>query len=216
MAAARQVAIVGNGPVAEGAAAIIDAAQLVIRFNGSRNFGSAGTRTDIVAVCNTGRPAAAILADPLWRQSSAVRDCTEIWSVRDPEKFAQMRPRLASSHPDLLDFCDDYTAAFASFALANGKTHRIIGRSVHEDLDVQLAAYRPAPYIAPSSGLLVLHAVLNDPDHAEDAILLAGFGHEGWDGHPFAAERQLIDAHISSGRLIRLQPLSIAFASQGA
>ena len=216
MAAARQVAIVGNGPVAEGAAALIDAADLVIRFNGSRNFGKAGTRTDIVAVCNTGRPAAAMLADEAWRDSAAVRDCAEIWSVRDPEKFAELRLRLAKTHPELVDFCDDYTAAFANFAQGNRKTHRIIGRSVYEDLDAQLAAYRPAPYIAPSSGLLVLHAVLNDPDHADDTILLAGFGHEGWDGHPFATERQFIDALISRGRLMRLQPLAIPFVSQGA
>ena len=54
MARARQIMIVGNGAVDEGAAPLIDAADMVIRFNGSRNFGAAGTRTDVVAVCNTG------------------------------------------------------------------------------------------------------------------------------------------------------------------
>jgi hypothetical protein len=216
MAAARQVAIVGNGPVAEGSDSIIDACDLVIRFNASRNFGAAGTRTDVVAVCNTGRPAAIMLADETWRDSAPVQACSEIWSVRDPGKMVEMRSQLAITHPDLNDFCDDYTAAFANFATASAKTHRIISRSVHEDLDRQLLAGQPPAYVIPSSGLLVLHAVLHDPAHAVDTILLAGFGHHGWDGHPFDAERRLIDALISSGRLTRLQPLSIPFVSQGA
>lgn len=216
MAAARQVAIVGNGPVADGTAVLIDAADLVIRFNGSRNFGAAGTRTDVIAVCNTGRPAATMLADPLWRNSAAVKACAEIWSVRDPQKFAELRPQLLQSHPELGDFCDDYTAAFASFADASQKTHRIIGRCVHEDIDARLSAYRPAAYVVPSSGVLVLHAILSDPAHADDLVLLAGFGHQGWDGHPFAAERRLIETYISSGRLIRLAPYSILSVSQGA
>ena len=38
MARARQIMIVGNGAVDEGAAPLIDAADMVIRFNGSRNF----------------------------------------------------------------------------------------------------------------------------------------------------------------------------------
>ena len=64
MARARQIMIVGNGAVDEGAAPLIDAADMVIRFNGSRNFGAAGRKSDVIAVCNTGRPGAAMLADP--------------------------------------------------------------------------------------------------------------------------------------------------------
>ncbi|WP_156378639.1 MULTISPECIES: Urease operon accessory protein [unclassified Rhizobium] len=216
MAQARQVMIVGNGPVDDGVAALIDAADLVIRFNGSRNFGAAGRKTDIIAVCNTGRPGAAMLADPEWRDSEAVRTTSAIWSVRDPEKFAAMRPELAVTHPELDDFCDDYTDGFAAFASANGKQHRIITRAVHEELDLALQAHDPGLYVVPSSGMVVVHAMLSDPAHAEDTIILAGFGHTGWDGHPFEAERRLTDHHIASGRLMRLAPLFTHALSQGA
>ncbi|TPP11821.1 Urease operon accessory protein [Rhizobium glycinendophyticum] len=215
MAQARQVMIVGNGPVDDGVASLIDAADLVIRFNGSRNFGVAGRRTDIVAVCNTGRPGAAMLADPEWRDSEAVRRTAEIWSVRDPEKFGDLKPALAISHPELDDFCDDYTDGFASFAAAKGKRHRIIHRDVHEALDETLLALDAEPYVVPSSGLVVIEALLSDPAHAEDTIILAGFGHTGWDGHPFEAERRLVDRYIASGRLMRLQPLFASSLCQG-
>jgi hypothetical protein len=216
MAQARQIMIVGNGPVDDGDAALIEAADLVIRFNGCRNFGAAGRKTDIIAVCNTGRPGAAMLADPNWRDSEAVKATAEIWSVRDPDKFAAMRPELAVTHPELDDFCDDYTDGFAAFASANGKQHRIITRAVHEDLDLALEAYAPAPYVVPSSGMVVVHAILSDPAHADDTIILAGFGHTGWDGHPFDAECRLTDQLITSGRLMRLAPMFTHALSQGA
>jgi hypothetical protein len=215
MARARQIMIVGNGAVDEGAAPLIDAADMVIRFNGSRNFGAAGRKTDVIAVCNTGRPGAAMLADPEWRDSEAVRRTAEIWSVRDPEKFADLKPQLAISHPELGDFCDDYTNGFATFATANGKQHRIINRSVHDALDDALLALGAEPYVVPSSGLVVIQALLSDPRHASDTIILAGFGHSGWDGHPFDAERRLVDQHIASGRVMRLQPLFASSLAQG-
>lgn len=215
MARARQIMIVGNGAVDQGAAPLIDAADMVIRFNGSRNFGAAGRKTDVIAVCNTGRPGAAMLADPEWRDSEAVRRTAEIWSVRDPEKFAHLKPQLAISHPELGDFCDDYTDGFATFATANGKQHRIINRSVHDALDDALLALGAEPYVVPSSGLVVIQALLSDPRHASDTIILAGFGHSGWDGHPFDAERRLVDQHIASGRVMRLQPLFASSLAQG-
>ncbi len=214
----KRIMIVGNGDVPEGAAARIDAADRVIRFNECRNFGAAGSRTDVVAVCNTGRPARAMLSGA-WRDSPAVRRCSEIWSVRDPQKFGEMRHALLVSHPELYDFCDDYTAGFAAVAEAGAKRHRVLSRDVHEAVERALLAFDPAPYVVPSSGMVVvaqvLADVLADPDHDRDQIFVAGFSHQGWDGHPFAAERQLIEAHVASGKLVRLNPDTASSLTQG-
>jgi hypothetical protein len=208
--------IVGNGPVHAGAAEAIDAADLVIRFNASRNYGEAGYRTDIVAICNTGRPAAAMLADRDWRESASVRRAGEIWSVRSPAKFAELRSRLQITHPELNDFCDDYTEALAAFSAAHGKRHRVLDRKTHEAVVHALARHRPEPYVVPSSGLVVVHHLLHDPAFAGHEIVITGFGHVGWEGHPFDAERRLIESHIAAGRLIRLKPLPASALSQGA
>lgn len=204
----RLIMIVGNGMVAEGAGAAIDAADFVVRFNVSRNGGTAGSRTDVVAVCNTGRPANEMLDGPEWRDSPAVRAAREIWSVRDPQKFAALRPRLAVSHPGLDDFCDDRTEDFSRFAEASKKVHTVIPAHVHEAADAALSAYAPGAYVVPSSGLVALFYVLAEPRFSGSKIMLAGFSHEGWDGHPFAAERRLVTGLAAGGRLKFMAPSS--------
>ena len=98
------------------------AADLVIRFNGCRSAGDDASRTDIVAVCNTGRPGKQMLFDGEWADHPAVQAASEIWCVRDPEKFADMRAPLLETHPELDDFCDDYTEGFRDFAAEHGKS----------------------------------------------------------------------------------------------
>lgn len=210
----KKIVIVGNGEVAEGQAGIIDAADFVIRFNDCRSYGTGGSRTDAVAVCNTGRPAKAMLGSPEWRAHPGVVAAREIWSVRDPEKFAAMRAPLAVSHPELDDFCDDYTDAFAAFCAETGKTHVVIAKAVHEAVDASLSAFAPAPYVVPSSGMIVIAEVLEK--YAEAEVMLVGFGHAGWEWHPFAAERQLVDAYIAAGRLTRLGEKTLVSSSYGA
>ncbi len=216
MQSRRVIMIVGNGEVPEGAAATIDAADLVIRFNDCRSVGRGGTRTDVVAVCNTGRPALSMLGGGRWKTSEPVRQAREIWSVRSGAKFAAMRAALAETHPDLDDFCDDYTTGFESFARTTGRRHRAVPAETHERLEQELARFAPALYVAPSSGLVVIADVLSSFASAGDDIVLAGFGHNGWEWHPFAAERRYVDALAAEGRLRRLNPLHPSDLSQGA
>lgn len=196
--------VVGNGSVGDGAAMLIDAADIVIRFNDCRSFGRAGRRTDVIAVCNTGRPARNMIGSETWRESAPVDACSQIWSVRDPQKFNEMRRPLVLSHPELDDFCDDYTGAFRAFAEGHGKVHGVIDRRIHEAMDAALSAHQPPPYVVPSSGMVVIGELLDNPAYAQDAISIAGFSHEGWDGHPFAAEKRLVDAYVAQGLLRRL------------
>lgn len=101
---------------------------------------------------------------------------------------------------------------YPAFVLAELK--RIAER--HERLERDLARFAPAPYVAPSSGLVVIADVLSSVASAGDEIVLAGFGHSGWEWHPFAAERRYVDALAAQGRLRRLNPLPSPDFSQGA
>lgn len=200
----RRIAVVGNGPVGRDAAAAVEAADMVIRFNDCRSAGPGLSRTDVVAVCNTGRPALAMLAGGAWKASAPVREAREIWCVRDARIFAALRAPLARGHPDLADFCDDHTLGFELFAKVTGRTCRVIPGQVHAGLDAALAAFEPPPYVVPSSGLVVLAHVLDAVAGAGDAVEIAGFGHRGWAWHPFDAERKWTEARIAEGRLRRL------------
>ena len=211
----RRIAIVGNGSIRDGVAATIDAADIVVRFNGCRSAGPGGRKTDVVAVCNTGRPALEMLAGGGWKASDTVRQASEIWCVRTSAMFTAMRAPLAESHPDLDDFCDDYTLGFEVFAHATGKGLKVIPASVHHALDAALAAYDPPPYVVPSSGLIVIAHVLENVANEDDTVSIAGFGHEGWQWHPFAAERRWVNALSVAGRLNRLDRDSTPAAREG-
>ncbi|MNE85729.1 hypothetical protein D3C80_1827620 [compost metagenome] len=127
-----------------------------------------------------------------------------IWSVRDPAKFIDMRAALKLSNPELDDFCDDYSDAFSVFAEGGGKRHEVISRDVHERADDFLAAYSPEPYICPSSGLVAILHVLDMAAKDQSQVFITGFTHQGWAGHPFIAEKKLINAFEAEGKLTRI------------
>jgi hypothetical protein len=201
---ARRVMIVGNGEIGEGLADVIDAADLVMRFNDCRSVGSGGGRTDIVTVCNTGRPGKAMTEGSGWACNKSVRLASSIWCVRDPRKFKAMRPAILRDHPELDDFCDDYTDGFADYARQNGKDFHIIPGATHDALDHTLAAHAPGPYVVPSTGAVAIAEFLAHYRKPDDQIFLAGFGHQGWDGHPWNAERRWVDDLIQRGLIARL------------
>lgn len=200
----RRIMIVGNGDIGEGLAAIIDAADLVMRFNDCRSVGAGGGRTDIVTVCNTGRPGKAMSEGSGWACNKSVWLASSIWCARDPAKFRAMRADILRSHPELDDFCDDYTEGFADYARQNGKDFHIIPAATHEALDRTLAAHAPEPYVVPSTGAVAIAEFLAHYRKSDDETFLAGFGHEGWGGHPWDAERQWVDDLIQRGQLARL------------
>lgn len=210
MTVSRTIMIVGNGPVPDGAASVIDAADLVIRFNDCCSCGAGGERTDIVAVCNTGRPALAMLGGGRWKSNAAVRQAREIWCVRAAEKFRELRPQIEERHPELDDLCDDYTDGFRAFAKATGRAFHTVPASTHESVDAELIHFHSGEYVVPSSGLIVIAEVLAHWRQPGDRVVLAGFGHAGWEWHPFAAEKELVGDYIRKGRLERLDP-SIAY-----
>ncbi|WP_167304509.1 Urease operon accessory protein [Agrobacterium fabrum] len=212
----RRIMIVGNGELPPGVAGFIDLSDIVIRFNDCRSLGAGGRRTDVVAVCNTGRPGHEMTQGRDWRESDGVRQAFALWSVRDPAKFSEMEPGIRARWPELTDFCVDYTAGFAAIAAETSKSHIVIPRDVHERLDKALAAHAPAPYVCPSTGLIAIAHVLESVSGDGDEVAIAGFSHQGWSGHPFAAEQQLVDTLSNEGRLARISPTSIFSASQGA
>ncbi|MBL0372467.1 Urease operon accessory protein [Rhizobium sp. KVB221] len=200
----RSVVIVGNGAIDPGLGNVIDAADIVMRFNDCRSVGAGGSKTDIVVVCNTGRPGKAMLEGPGWKQNPAVSSASSIWCVRDPARFAAMRAPLAISHPELDDFCDDYTEGFADFANQTGKALHVIPATTHDRLDRELAAYAPTPYVVPSTGLVALAEVLGVFRLPTDRVSIVGFGHQGWEWHPWEAERQWVEARIAERKLNRI------------
>ena len=58
--------------------------------------------------------------------------------------------------------------------------------------------------------------VIEEAADVGDRVMLGGFDHEGWNGHPFDAERVLIERYIVEGRLRRLTAAPQRYADCGA
>lgn len=198
----RSIAVIGNGAVEQRYAAAIESHDLIIRFNDCRNFEDCATRTDVVAICNIGRAAKKLLSSPDWRNRPSVAEASEIWSTRDPLILPAMKRRLADSHPDLSDLCDDHTDDFGLFCMQTEKQHVVIPQSSYEAVVQELATYGNGSYVTPSSGVIAISGALARFPNA--SIILAGFGHEGWEGHPFSAEKLLVDVWCKTTRVRRL------------
>jgi hypothetical protein len=63
---------VRTGAFAPSDASRFDECDIVIRFNDCQWVGEGGLRTDVVAVCNTGRPAYAMIRQRSWREKVAI------------------------------------------------------------------------------------------------------------------------------------------------
>ena len=200
----KTIMIVGNGDVDPVLRPTIDSADWVVRFNDCRSAGNGGTKTDVVAVCNTGRPAKAMTEGDVWRNRPCVQAASEIWCVRVGTKFQAMRPSILARHPELDDFCEDYTEGYRKIAAQTGKKLHIISAAVHESVDHDLTAYEPGDYVVPSSGLIVISEILENHAQPGDDVVLAGFGHIGWELHPFPAEKQLVESWIAAGKMRRI------------
>jgi hypothetical protein len=92
------------------------------------------SRTDVVAVCNTGRPA--------WRCSGrgewpSIRPCARRGYLERsrPGKIRCPAAPLAVSHPELDDFCDDYTEVNSMPSAQCGKAHVVVDKLIHERVD---------------------------------------------------------------------------------
>lgn len=59
----------------QGVADLIDLSDIVIRFNDCRSMGAGGSRTDVVAVCNTGRPGREMSEGP---RGATMRGCSRL------------------------------------------------------------------------------------------------------------------------------------------
>ncbi|MBB3527229.1 Urease operon accessory protein [Rhizobium sp. BK456] len=186
-----KIVIVGNGSFSGDEADKIDSCDLVIRFNGCRSAGEGGIRTDVVAVSNTGRPAATMIRHNAWRNHPAVKNAAEIWGVRDALKFAELKPIIAIQYPELDDFCDDHTEEFASFSADGGKSFAVIPGRYHDLLDLELRALMPGGYVVTSSGLLAVAYVIGEVAVPGDKVLLAGFSHQDGTGNRLPPSRRL-------------------------
>ncbi len=93
-----------------------------------------------------------------------------------------MRAALAETHPiSTISATTIRPASRASRGLRHASTG-FIAAETHDRLERDLARFGPSPYVAPSSGLVVISDIVSSFAAAGDDVVLAGFGHIGCSG----------------------------------
>lgn len=184
--------LVGNGPTGD-LSQQIDAADLVIRMNKVPTMGkTTGTKTDILVLVNTGTPGEELLSRRGVRANPAFKIANEIRLPVCPMRAAKRR----EDHPERRHLMTEWSHMTKETHF-RGKTIT----TVPGDLVSRLEDKLNSP--VPSTGMIMAEQLVQTRQPG-DVIYLCGFAHSGWDGHPWEAEKALIDSYVEQGFIIRV------------
>jgi hypothetical protein len=184
---ARSIALIGNGPLRPAEGEAIDRHDLVVRFNSCSNYGEGGYRTDVLVLTNTGEPAEAFARNEAAINEGALISARAFWIARSPELVMAERKR----HPDQAAYWTDYATEIVRNRVGS-RPFQFLDAKTYWSAQEALKKYGATDWHQPSTGMLALF-------HIKTTMLwpcrvtLFGFTHEGWERHPWQAERALID-----------------------
>lgn len=184
------VAMVGNGPVDSSQSVEIDSHDVVVRFNGCRNFGASGSRTNYLVLTNTGEPARQFASDPIALNIDAVQAANRVLLARSPKLVMSELQKF----PDDREIWETFDRELIAHRIGHKPWGYMPARTYQKARDA-LIRYGAKKSDQPSTGILALFwfASAFRRRLSPSLITLYGFTHQGWDRHPWDAERALID-----------------------
>jgi hypothetical protein len=188
----KRIALVGNGVVDSSAGNVIDAHDLVVRFNACTSCGSAGERTGVIVLANAGHPGRAFASGETPINAGALRSDPCFWLAKPPLIHSIERRRhraykvLVARKPWYYPHTwDDYTDAIVE--RIGSRPWSCIEALTYWQAMGALVVRGASSLQMPSSGMLALFHIRRRLWPAR--VTLFGFSHQGWDGHPWEAER---------------------------
>jgi hypothetical protein len=197
-----RVVLVGNAPVTRDHGPMVDAADLVVRFNEPATWANGtGRRFDVWVIAN-GRAGSNLAARRPFAEAPYRDLPSEIWFPVSTEVHAELRQRFpngflkpASEH----DTADDILSANGL-----GQPARHLGADNYRRAFALLRDVDPhlQPTRVPSAGFVTaVHFLESRP---EAALTLVGFTFRGWPVHPWAVEEVFVRRAAEAGRLTLL------------
>jgi hypothetical protein len=194
-------AIVGNGPVTSDIAAQIDGCDFVIRMNLCTSHGDwTGTRTDCIALGNIGEHAASIMRA---ESNPHIVDVPEVWLGHNPLLHAEIAEAVEKISATTASYFDDFSILASGPDFSRKRLH-ILDYYTGAALMAKLRAHQEMPFLLASVGMSVIEEVVQVLAQPGDLVLVAGFTHRGWWGHPWDAERAVIDDYARRGLIRRI------------
>ena len=191
----KRIAIVGNAPIQWDMTVEIDSCDLVLRFNKASYCGmNSGRRTDILCVTNIDPPVAWAPNQELSRIAGIQTSLAEVWFPRDSEIHKCHAWAIDPTFPESC-FDDLAEKLFKSNNFYGNVRSIHFSREFNEKIFNLLRAKSPRPFICPSTGIFAIEYILDQPKFAQYDKLIFGFSFQGWEGHAWETEREIVMEH---------------------
>ena len=118
----------------------------------------------------------------------------EVWFPRDSEVHKR---HAWAIDPTIPESCFDDLAEqlFQSNKFYRGVRSIHFSREFNEQIFDLLRAKSPRQLIRPSTGIFAIEYILDQPRFARYDKLLFGFSFQGWEGHAWETEREIVEEH---------------------
>lgn len=187
-----KIFVVGNAPPTRDLASLIDAADVVIRFNLAPFYGKlTGTKTTTMALVNTGPPGSRLLSKVGALANPGVAMATTIKLPVAVDRVAALR----AAYPELANDLTEHSHLTVDPIWAD-KTISFVSADMHAALATKVGGPMP------STGMIILEELVMTRQPGVE-IHLCGFAHNGWGGHPWKAEKALTEDYIAQGFVTR-------------
>lgn len=200
--ARKQLYIVGNGPITGDMSPRIDGSDFVVRFNEPKaSVGMSGTKTDILFLCNAGKPMQRRLEDSNFLTSAIMKDAGQVILAYHPIIIDRYFPK-PNALSRLKGRREDWTFATIMALGAIGKTSTVFPASFYMEGCRELGLPQDKMGIVfPSTGYFGIFHILRHFSPAEWTISLCGFSWAGWKRHAWADEREWVEDKVRRGLL---------------
>ncbi len=218
----KSIVFVGNAPLSSDLSNFIDSCDCVVRFNRCPNYRvNSGAKSDVLVLNNTGNPGTqATIAFFLKKRTKKKAERTLPYT-KGVSRVCFVRPSAESckaflqSHvpgdnplrdQELRDIQLDRNLGteIAKALFLDDRKIDFIDADFYTSVWKNLLRYGSTDAIMPSTGILGLEMLLGDGSCENHVKYIAGFGLEGWPGHPWELERRLLNDYIKKGVLVPL------------
>ncbi len=194
--------IIGNGPLPGDLSRQVDGADFVVRFNEpKKSIGMSGTRTDLLILATSGKPAQRRLTDPAFLQTPTFRAAREVMLAYHPSIIRRYHPK-----PNILSRLkgrqSDWTHETIEVVGNAGKEIRIMPPQFYLEGCKELGVREEnLDRVFPSTGFFGIWHMLKQCPAVDWNVLLCGFSWEGWKRHAWADERTWVERKVATGRI---------------
>ncbi len=217
----KSLVIVGSAPLDSDFSEIIDSCDCVVRFNNCKNYNvNSGRKTDILILTNTGNPFKQATLKFMLKKREKDEVKTELPYLHSAKYIWFIRPNLLFLRAYYKHICSKNNA----FLNQELKHFDIIGQrdiiaeiinaqkipkkrvtSITEKMYIhtwkKLISYGATDALMPSTGLLGIEMILDNPSFRNHEKYIIGFTWQGWKGHPWQLEKRLVEKYIENGVL---------------